>query len=174
MLALEQKLPAILKGDDKPADVQERLLLAQMCQKHKKLYAAAARFYAEALDAQPKLARDPGNGHRYNAACAAALAGCGQGQDAAPLDDKERTRLRQQARDWLQAALASWDKAAANPDLKASPVVLKKLQHWQTDTDLAGVRDQDALAKLPAEERKQWLQFWSDVEAVRQKANPPQ
>jgi hypothetical protein len=57
-------------------------------QEHKQLYAAAARFYAEALEAEPRLARDPSNGHHYNAACAATLAGCGQGKDAEPLDDK--------------------------------------------------------------------------------------
>src|SRR5215472_4056243 len=43
---------------------------------------------------------------RYNAANAAALAGCGQGEDAAKLNDNERTRLRQQALTWLRADLA--------------------------------------------------------------------
>ena len=46
------------------------------------LNCAAARFYEEAFAAQPKLADDLGAAHRYNAACAAALAGCGQSKDA--------------------------------------------------------------------------------------------
>jgi hypothetical protein len=39
--------------------------------------------------------------HRY----ASALAGCDQAKDADKLDAKERTRLRQQALDWLWAEL---------------------------------------------------------------------
>jgi hypothetical protein len=44
-----------------------------MCYETKRL-AAAARFWAEALAADPKLGDDRKNGHRYSAACAAALA----------------------------------------------------------------------------------------------------
>ena len=44
-----------------------------------------------AFAADPNLADDPGSRHRYNAACSAALAAAGQGEDAAKLDDK-RTR----------------------------------------------------------------------------------
>jgi hypothetical protein len=78
LVALEQKLPVVLKGDAQPADNGERVQLANMAAGPKKLYAAAARLYAEALAEQPELGRDPRNGVRYDAACAAALAGCGQ------------------------------------------------------------------------------------------------
>jgi len=40
------------------------------------------------------------------------------------------------------------------------------MRHWQTDADLAGVRDKEALAKLPAEERQRWQQLWADVAAL--------
>jgi hypothetical protein len=36
-------------------------------------------------------------GHRYNTVCYTALAATRQGEDTAKLEDKERTRLRQQA-----------------------------------------------------------------------------
>jgi tetratricopeptide (TPR) repeat protein len=48
---------------------------------------------------------------RYGAARCAALAGCGQGKDAARMDGEERARWRRQARDWLGADLAWWGKA---------------------------------------------------------------
>ena len=70
--------------------------MAQFC-KLKKLYHTAAGLYAAAFAADPKLADNLRAWHRYNAGCHAALAAAGQGQDAARLDDKERTRLRQQA-----------------------------------------------------------------------------
>src|SRR6516164_4586354 len=67
----------------------------------KKLHHTATGLYAAAFAADPKLADDLKAGHRYRAACAAALAAAGQGEDAAKLDDKEKVRLRKQALDWL-------------------------------------------------------------------------
>jgi serine/threonine-protein kinase len=169
LVALEEKLPALLGGKDKPADNPERLTLAWMCLSHKKLYVAAVHFYEDAIAADAKLADNPGNGHRYNAACAAALAGCGQGNDADKLDEKERTRLRHQAVEWLRADLALWTKLADSANPKAREVVQQTLRHWQTDADLAGTRDKDALAKLPAEEQEAWRKLWAEVETLRLK-----
>jgi hypothetical protein len=45
-------------------------------------HATAARLYGEAFTAQRELGNDLITGHRYKAACAAALADCGQGNDA--------------------------------------------------------------------------------------------
>ena len=82
MAAMAGRLPALLKGEDRPRDDAERLALAQMCYDTKR-HAAAARFWAEALHADPKLGDDRRNGHRYNAACAAALAAAGTGEGRA-------------------------------------------------------------------------------------------
>src|SRR5439155_24808782 len=76
---LDMRLPRILKGEDRPADAAERVQLGWLCQQqYKQLNAAAARFYAEAFAAEPKLADDDSTNHRYNAACAAARASSGQ------------------------------------------------------------------------------------------------
>ncbi len=56
----------------------------------------AARLFAAAFYANPKLATDLDADHCYNAACAAALAANGQGKDADGLDDKGRTHWRKQ------------------------------------------------------------------------------
>ena len=63
-----------------PKDNAERLALAQRAYDTKR-FAVAARLWAEALDSDPKLAADRQAQHRYNAACAAALAAAGQGKD---------------------------------------------------------------------------------------------
>jgi hypothetical protein len=96
-------------------------------------YAAGARFFADAFAAQPKLLAD---GHtlryqaarfarakawedgplRYIAARFAARAGCGQGADAATLDEKERARLRHQALAWLRDELSWWTEEFRQPD----------------------------------------------------------
>jgi eukaryotic-like serine/threonine-protein kinase len=59
------------------------------------------------LAATPQLAEDLRAGRRFNAACAAALAGCGRGDDGARLTEPELTALREQAREWLQLDLTA-------------------------------------------------------------------
>ena len=128
-MELDAKLPRVLKGEAQPADAAERLDLAQMCQlPGKSLNAAAVRFYTDAFAAEPKVADDLGAAHRYNAACAAALAGVGQGQDARDLDDKGRARLRQRALDWLRADLAACGRVLGNGPEQTRPLALGRLR----------------------------------------------
>jgi tetratricopeptide (TPR) repeat protein/tRNA A-37 threonylcarbamoyl transferase component Bud32 len=165
-LKLDAKLPAILEGDQPPADAVEQLGLALLCQHYKKRYTAAARFYTSAFSIDPSLADDLQQQHRYNAACAAALAAAGKGKDAATLKEPERTRLRKQALDWLRDDLAAWTKVAEKKSAPAKAAVRRTLEHWQKDTDLAGVRAKAALAKLPDAERDAWTKLWKDVDAL--------
>jgi tetratricopeptide (TPR) repeat protein len=159
--ALDGKLSKVLDGDAR-AGAGESIVFAQICEKaHRMQYAAAARFFAAAFAEQPKLAEDFRAHHRYNAACAAALAGCGQGKDADGLSEKERADLRQQALDWLRADLAAHSAQLTKEPERAGPVVIK-MQHWQADTDLAGVRG-DSQTTLPPDERQAWQQLWADV-----------
>jgi serine/threonine-protein kinase len=164
-LALEMRLPAILQSKDQPADGRETLEVAELCRRDKH-YAAAARFFRDGFHAEPKLAEVISAGNRYHAACAAALAGCSQGTDADKLDDKERARWRQQALDWLRQDLAAWRSALANGNAQTKAEAQRRMRHWLTNGDLAGVRARDALARLPDEERKQWEPFWSDVQKL--------
>jgi hypothetical protein len=93
-----------------------------------------------------------------------------QGKDADQLDDQQRARLRQQARDWLKADLDRWAPQAESDNPKERDAVQKRLKHWQTDADLAGIRDKDAVAKLPAEEQDACRKLWAEVETPLQKA----
>jgi tetratricopeptide (TPR) repeat protein len=170
---LDGKLPKVLAGEVQPADAAERIALAQLCEQHKKQYAAAARFYADAFARQPALADDLNKQHRYEAACAAALAGCGQGKDAGRLDDKERTRLRRQALDWLRADLSAYRRLLDKEPDKAHRLVHERMRHWQQDKDFAGVRGANALTELPEAERQEWRKLWQDVEALRKRAAGP-
>jgi tetratricopeptide (TPR) repeat protein len=164
LAALPERLPRLLRGEDHPRDATERLAAAKMCHDTTR-YAAAARLWAEAFQAQPRLAEDLEVQHRYNAACAAALAGCAQGKDSGRLDDKERARLRRQALDWLRADLEAWrhllDKGPNQA--RSAATVTEVLQHWLADADFAGVRGPAALARLPDAERRVWQELWSDV-----------
>jgi serine/threonine protein kinase/tetratricopeptide (TPR) repeat protein len=151
------------------------------------------------------------NGHPadtslYNPACAAALAGTGQGLDAPP--PAERAAIRKHALEWPTSSLKDWRQhatalhvlAARSVSLAGSPfgggpllsvcclspertdlsaerardrkVVHKRMNEWLQDSDLAGVRDDPWLAKLPAEEREQWQRLWKEVRFLRDGTAP--
>jgi hypothetical protein len=155
----------VLAGDDRPKDAAEGLDFAQLCSDTDRP-AAAARLWADALAADPKLADDRQAQHRYNAACAAALAAAGRGQNDPKPDDAARAQLRQQALDWLRAERAAWSDALGEGPPPARPVIAQTLQHWRSDPDLAGVRDPNELAKLPEHEQTAWRALWADVDAL--------
>ena len=78
----------------------------------------------------------------------AAQAGRGLGKDGAKLNAAERTQWRRQAREWLQADLAAWAKTLDSGAVKDRSLAKKMLMHWQTDPDLAGLRELDVLDEL--------------------------
>jgi serine/threonine-protein kinase len=157
--ALAERLPAVLEGKDRPANADETVEFATLCEIMKR-YAAAARLQAAALAADPAWAAQPRAPHRRLAATYAVLAATGEGVDAAPLDDGERARLRKQALDWLRTDLAAWAKDTDRPRVQ------KVLTMWQRERELAGVRDPQRLAKLPPAERAEWQRLWADVRAL--------
>jgi tetratricopeptide (TPR) repeat protein/serine/threonine protein kinase len=169
LLDLDARLTAIRAGDDQPKDTAEQLALADLCQRYKKRYAAAARFYQGAFAAKPKLTPAQQAFFRYNAACAAALAAAGQGEDASKLDAKEKTRLRQQALTWLRDNLKQCVKQLEDADAKTRKAVQQTLQHWQKGPDFDSVRGKEALAQLPAAERAAWQEFWDEVQTLLKK-----
>jgi serine/threonine-protein kinase len=162
---------AFLEGKYQPHENTERLALLGVC-RFKNLNLAAARLYADAFAADPKLADDPVS-HRYNAALVAALAGCGCGQDAHKLSEEERTRWRKQAQEWLRADLTEWAKKLETGPAADRVLMQKVLTHWQADPDLVGLREPSALDKLSADERKEWLALWHEVGNLLERAQGP-
>jgi serine/threonine-protein kinase len=165
MLALEARLPAILAGENQPKDPADQCDLAELCSVHKQRYTAATRLYIAAFAAQPALADDLVRNHRYNAACAAALAGWGAGEDAGKLNETRRTRLRGQALKWLVADRDAWTRRLDSGNPLDQSLAARTLLHWQQDRDLASVRDEKALSGLPGPERAGWRELWVSVEA---------
>jgi tetratricopeptide (TPR) repeat protein len=167
LLAADGKLQAFLAGKGAPADAVTQVQMADLAQQpYRRLYHAAARLYRDAFSGQPALA----SAHRYNAARAAALAGTSQGKDAARLNDAQRVEWRKPALDWLAADLAAYTALAKKAD--GRPSLRQQLTHWLKDTDLAGVRDEPALAKLPEKEREPWRKLWADVVDLLRKVEP--
>jgi serine/threonine-protein kinase len=169
LVELDKRLPAVLDGRSKPADAAEWMSFAQLCYE-KKLHGASARLWNGGFQAQPRLAGDLQAQHRYNATCAAALAGCGQGKDDPPLDEAARARWRKQALDWLKSDLAAWTKILESRPPQSRASIDQTLQRWKADADLAGLRDPAALGKLPEYEQKACRALWVEVDALLKKA----
>src|SRR5262249_45873851 len=147
-LELDGRLPAILKGEAPPAGAAERLELSELCH-YKGLDVTSVRFFTEGFRADGKLASDFWAARRYRAACSAARAGCGQGEEAARLDEAARAGLRRQALEWLRAELtwaAGQLKGAAPQDRSR---LAGALGTWQRQPAPAGGRDARPPAALP-------------------------
>jgi tetratricopeptide (TPR) repeat protein len=151
---LERRLPDFLAGKTVPAGADECLELARVCYR-KRLYGAGVDFFQKAFATRPALRAT----NSYVAASVAALAGCGRGADTPRPDERECASLRGLALGWLRDELARWAKQPPNQ----RPALEQKLRAWQRDPNLAGVREPDALAKLPRVEREGWLRFWAKV-----------
>jgi serine/threonine-protein kinase len=182
-----QNLSAFLRGEYQPQDNDERLALLGICQFQGRNVAAASLF-ADALAGDLTLAQllesacrsraaqgdkqpvgrveELTSECRYPAARCAALAGSGQGLDAADLSASDRTRWRKQARDWLEADLAMWSQTLGNGSHSARILVRRLMVYWQTDLDLAGIREPGSLEKLTEEERKECVALWEAVASV--------
>ena len=66
--------------------------------------------------------------------------------------------------------VAAWELFLEKGPAQARAFIAQTLRHWQQDTDLASVRETEALAKLPEEERKAWRTLWAVVDDLGKKA----
>ena len=116
----------------------------------KSLYGASARLYEEAFAGGPDIVADPRRALRYNAACAAVLAGSGRGRDETAPNPEGRTRFRDQAHEWLAGDLAAWRKLMESDSPEYRSAVQQTLRYWLTDSDLASVREDKSLMQPPS------------------------
>jgi tetratricopeptide (TPR) repeat protein len=145
---------------------------AQLCY-YRRFFAASAAIWSAGFATDPALAEDMEAQNRYNAACSAALAATGRGLEKPPLNENARAQCREQALAWLKADVAYWSKQAATDQPESKARVSRTLQHWKADSDLATVREQANLEKLPKEERKAWQTIWADVDGLLKKVGAP-
>jgi hypothetical protein len=68
--------------------------------------------------------------------------------------------------EWLRADLNLWTKHLDSGTEAARGEVREALLRWKTERDLAGLRDPEALAKLPADEQPACRKLWADLDAL--------
>jgi serine/threonine protein kinase/Flp pilus assembly protein TadD len=163
----------IVNGAPAPEGAADKLLLAQRAVvRH--MYGRAAGWYREAFAEDPHLADDGSLHYRYNAACAASLAGTASDRRVSD----ERPDWRAQALEWLCADFRELDQRATEATARTPRAtqrraqILATLAHWEKDPDLAGIRDANHLAELPDAEHAAFEAIWRDVRSLTGKLNP--
>jgi tetratricopeptide (TPR) repeat protein/tRNA A-37 threonylcarbamoyl transferase component Bud32 len=107
---------------------------------------------------------------RYNAACAAARAGAGEGRFTQPIDDAAKAEFRARARKWLTADVAEWNRLFEAAGNVPSTDMIKNLSWAKEDGDLSPIRDEEFTSKWPEDERKACAALWTELDAVLAKA----
>jgi tetratricopeptide (TPR) repeat protein len=163
MSRLESRLPAALASTDRSTD--DWLPLAQLCYVRGH-YATAVEFYAKAFVASKELADDCRTGHRFNAACAAALAAAGKGNDAAGRADSQKRSWRRQTHEWLERDLEHWTELISAGGAGGSVEAGWFLTSCREAAELASLRGQRAIDLLPPDERDEWRTLWRHVDEL--------
>jgi tetratricopeptide (TPR) repeat protein len=162
--SLLRRLTEILKGKQVVGAVEAEALAGFAS--NRSLHTAATRLWKLALDADPKMGDDRQASPRYDAARTAALAGCGLGNDVPAPDAAAMGKLRAQALEWLKTELGIRAATIGSKSADERVPVVRVFEYWMVDPDLAGVRDPEAIAKLPETERQAWTAFWSGVDSA--------
>ena len=98
---------------------------------------------------------------------------------SSPPRERPRTPTSSTTRNELICASKPWDGCAdlnlLSKRLEAGKpedrqLTQAKLQSWQRNTDIATVRDPEALKKLPADDQALWRKLWDDVAQLLKKA----
>jgi hypothetical protein len=164
-------LPGALVAGEMPGGALERLVLAKLCYERGFL-ARAADLFRGAFELYPKLARVDWGFARWEAAGAAAQAGCGLSQDAAGLDEERRSALRRQALEWFRADLARSAEICAGSDPTACGRIRMALVYLGLrDMKLSCVQEDGSLALLPPPERGAWKAFWEELRQLVRRLN---
>jgi tetratricopeptide (TPR) repeat protein len=167
LLQLERSLPEILKGERKAGNFQEILQFVKVC-RLKQHYAAAVRFFEQGLTTDPEAAKKMPPTNLVILAQTAILASAGKGSD--PLPEADRAKYRAKALAWLRQ-FVKVQQEALEKDFNANRYTCQRsvrvLLHQKK---LASVR-QPALQDLPADERKDWEAFWTEVSTLLEKAD---
>jgi hypothetical protein len=167
---LEPRLIAHLKGEIKLTSAAELCDLALLCAwPNRRLYGEAARLYDQAFALEPSRAADLRLGYRYHAAGCAARAG--SAGDSGSLTVAERSGWRAKALEWFSADLAVRRAQIKSGKAEQARDARAKLRYWQTDADLAGVRDTEALARMAETESDGWRELWRAVASLVETTN---
>jgi tetratricopeptide (TPR) repeat protein/tRNA A-37 threonylcarbamoyl transferase component Bud32 len=168
-LNLGPRLQEIVTGKAKLKDCREALRFGELC-RIKQYYTSAARLYneARARDAEAAKKLTPVDLLEFAQVCL--LAAAGKGKEPPP--EAERPEYRSQALNWLKQYLKAHQQALEKDFNGYRYPFQQNVRLLLYHQDLAEIRP-PALKGLPEDERKEWQNFWDDVQKLLKKADGP-
>jgi hypothetical protein len=155
-----------------PAPPAELAELAAYCRRELEFEASAARLYAWAFAADPRLREDRSRRRRFDAACAALRAGQGLGNDAYRTGKEHRRALAQQGLSWLKAELADIARLARGGPGGRSEA-RRALLGWEKPLALPGGHEGAAADGLTAQEREAVGRLRAEARALLRSLGSP-
>jgi hypothetical protein len=176
-LALLARIPAVLRGDEEPADAAELMTMARAATHRQHQFTRTARLIARSLEAHPEWADFDQDPPRYYGAVCATVAATDRNetiQTERP-PDAELPGFRKQAFEWLSAELSHQARQWADGAPEKREDIRKALEYWTIDGWLAGLRDESRLVELLEAEQTPWRALWDEVRALlkRSRGDPP-
>lgn len=163
---IETNLAAVLDGSMVPETGPQCLVYAEFF-RGRQDWARATRYFADAFDSGTKFLQG-GDRRTFDAMCCAARAGAVE-PDVSD-EDEARAESRALAHAWLREELQALDNELAAGTPRAAADVTWCTMRLRTNAALAGVRDAEALLRLPGDERARWSAVWADVDALAARA----
>ena len=151
--AIEGRLDDILSGKSPATSHRERATTSRAC-RYKGRHAGLVQIILEAIALDPGLEHDLRKFNRGLMAESAILAGTRKSSDSTTLSAMRCHALRKQGLTWLRADLVA---RRGERDSR------QRFAKWLTNPAYESVRDPALLARIPAEERRDWMAFWADV-----------
>jgi hypothetical protein len=154
------RLPALLRGEDRPANAHEASQFAGMAFRTG-AYEASLRLWKHAITAVPDIADDVAAGYRFNAARAAVAAATSTKRDPA-----QQVYWRNEAAGWLAAELSAYSTMLRKHRPEDRILVRQRLLIAKRSPELAPVIDVARLADLPPDEQATWRALRDKVDAL--------
>jgi eukaryotic-like serine/threonine-protein kinase len=148
-----------------PQDPTELIGLANFYRDPFTRYNTSTQLFRLAFERYPQSLENLQDAHRWNAACAAVLAGTDQGTEV-DLDEKSKSELRDQGYRWLTEHVDVLCKELNQEDTKTGDLARRHLQDILKDQDFESVRTSNSLQKLPESERTKWQALWNKIRAL--------
>jgi tetratricopeptide (TPR) repeat protein len=160
LASLAGRLPALLRGEDRPANAHEASQFAGMALRTG-AYEASLRLWRKAIAAVPGIADDVAAGYRFNAARAAVAAASSTNRDPA-----QQVSWRKEAAVWLAAELSAYSTMLRKNQPEDRILVRQRLLIAKRSPELAPVLDAARLAQLPPDEQATWVALGDKVDAL--------
>jgi serine/threonine protein kinase/tetratricopeptide (TPR) repeat protein len=160
LATIERRLPALLRGEDRPANAEEAAQFASAAFRTGD-YEASLRLWRNAIAEVPDIADDVAAGYRFHAARADVAAA-----SSPECDPAQQARWRNEDAGWLAAEFSAYSTMLRGTHPEDRILVRKRLLIANRSPELAPVLDVARRAHLPSGEHAMWRVLGDKLDAL--------